>query len=169
MMGRVRSEGRSMKIDRSIAGNIDLEEFLLRPLLAHVASSSPLGARNSLLWFLWEEGALWFILEEGFNTLQSRVREDPRVAVGLADFDPARGFLEHVSIRGRASVEDWDDARASRLLRRYYRRLEGYADTPATPGEKVTGRLPMTFLKVVPESVVIRDHTYRDNVVKRTR
>jgi hypothetical protein len=157
-----------MEVDRSKAGKVELEEFLSRPLLAHIASSSDFGARNSLFWFLWEDGALWFILEEGFNTLQSRVQEDPRVAVGLADFDPKRGFLEHVSIRGRASVEGWDDARARRLLRRYYRFLDGYVEPPVNPGEKVTGRLPMTFLKIVPESVVIRDHTYRDNVVERS-
>ncbi len=158
-----------MKVDRSKAGSIDLEEFLSRPLLAHIATGSDEGARNSLFWFLWEDGALWFILEEGFNTLQARVRGDPRVAVGLADFDPKSGLLEHVSIRGRASIEGWNDARASRLLRRYYRQLDGYVEPPVAPDEKVTGRLPMTFLKVVPESVVLRDHTYRENVVKRPR
>jgi hypothetical protein len=146
---------------------VDLDEFLERPLLAHIASGSEGGARNSLFWYLWEEGALWVILEEGFNTIGGRVRNDPRVAVGLADFDPRTGKLEHVSIRGTASLEPWDDARASRLLRRYYRHLKGYRERPATGDEKVRGRLPMTFLKVVPDSVVIRGHSYAEQVRKQ--
>lgn len=89
-----------MEVHRNDRAQFDLEEFLGRPLLAHVASFSDAGPRSSLFWYLWEDAALWMILEEGFNTLQERIRADPRVAVGFADFDPATGFLQHVSVRG---------------------------------------------------------------------
>ena len=88
-----------MEVHRNDRAQFDLEEFLGRPLLAHVASFSDAGPRSSLFWYLWEDAALWMILEEGFNTLQERIRADPRVAVGFADFDPATGFLQHVSVR----------------------------------------------------------------------
>lgn len=155
-----------MQVRRAEGAIVDLREFLDRPLLAHIASCSEQGARNSLFWYLWENEALWVILEDGFNTIQERVRVDPRVAVGVADFDPRTGRLEHVSLRGTASVEPWDDARASRLLRRYYRMLKGYRERPPSAEEKVRGRLPMRFLKVTPDSVVIRGHSYATEVLK---
>ena len=37
------------------------EEVLCRPLMAHLASGSPEGPRDSPLWFLWEDEAIWLI------------------------------------------------------------------------------------------------------------
>jgi hypothetical protein len=154
-----------MEVHRNAEAKFDLEEFLARPLLAHLASLSEDGARNSLFWYLWENDAIWIILEEGFNTVQERIRSDPRVAVGFADFDPERGFLQHVSIRGTASLETWDDDRAGRLLHRYYCQLQDYREAAPHVGEKVHGRLPMTFLRIHPESVFLREHSYGAKVL----
>lgn len=151
---------------RDSHAEINLDEFLSRPLLAFLSTASEHGARGSVLWFIWEEGTLWMILEEGYNTVQDRVRLDPRVAVSITDFDPTTGLLQHVSIRGRGGLSPWDDDRASRLLRRYYRHLDGYATSPRPFGERVRGRLPMLFLRVTPESIVMRDQSYRDLVLK---
>src|SRR5271170_3732230 len=112
-----------MKLLRDPRAQFDLDEFLSRPLMAHLATGSARGARESPLWYLWEGRALWFIVEEGFNTFHHRVLARPRVAIGVVDFDPIAGRLQHVGVRGRAAVVPWDDARASRLLRRYYRQL----------------------------------------------
>jgi hypothetical protein len=157
------------RLTRDARATFDLAEFLARPLLAHVATASPEGARSSVFWYLWEDDALWMIAEEGFNTVQGRVRSDPRVAVGIVDFDPRTGFFQHVSLRGTASVEAWDDARGSRLLRRYYRHLDGYVERPEPPGSTVGGRLPMTFLRMVPGSVMLRELEYRRSVLAHGR
>ena len=154
-----------MEVLRNPEAKFDLGEFLERPLVAHVASLSEDGARNSLFWYLWEDDALWIILEEGFNTVQERIRADPRVAVGFADFDPTKGFLQHVSLRGTASLEPWDDARAGRLLHRYYCQLQDYREAAPHLGEKVGGRLPMIFLRIHPESVFLREHSYAARVL----
>ena len=100
-------------------------------------------------------------MEEGYNTFHERVLGYPRVAVGIVDFDPAAGRLQHVGVRRVAMVAAWDDARASRLLRRCYRRLGGYREPPSSPNENATGRWPMVFVRVDPETVVVREQSYR--------
>ncbi len=156
-----------LRILRNDRARFDLDEFLSRPLVAHLSTASVDGTRNSVFWFLWEEGALWMILEEGYNTVQDRVRRDSRVSVGVVDFDPRTGFLQHVSVRGRATLEPWDDDRAGRLLDRYYRRLRGYAAAPHRSGARVGGSRPMSFLRVLPESVLLRDLEYRTAVLAK--
>jgi hypothetical protein len=156
------------RILRNKRAKFELDEFLSRPLLAHLSTTSEQGARNSVFWFIWEDDALWMILEEGFNNVQGRVRKDSRVAVGVVDFDSRSGFFQHVSIRGRASLEPWADDRAGRVLRRYYRHLDGYVASPRRPGERTTGRFPMTFLRVVPESVMLREMEYRTSVLGKS-
>jgi len=149
-----------MEVLRNAEAKFDLEEFLDRPLLAHVASLSEDGARNSLFWYLWEDGAVWILLEEGFHTIQNRIRADPRVAVGFADFDAAKGFLQHVSLRGEASIEPWDDRRASRLLHRYFCQLQDYRESEPRLKERVPGPRAMMLLKIRPESVYLREQSY---------
>ena len=149
-----------MRILRGTGGEYDLDEFLARPLLAVVSTSSPAGARASAAWFLWEEGAIWTIVEEGRNTLQDRVMTDGRVSAAVVDFRPREGLLQHVSIRGLASVEPFDDARGSRLLTRYYRFLDGYSAALNDETGKVRGSRPMRFVRLVPESVLLRGWSY---------
>lgn len=149
-----------MKLLRNARATFELDEFLARPLMAHLSTESPGGARESPLWYLWEDQAIWLIVEEGYNTFHQRILQEPRVAVGVVDFDPTVGRLQHVGMRGRGSLAAWDDARAARLHRRYYRVLNRYVDHPPTPGEKVTGRLPMVFVRVDPETVVLREQSY---------
>jgi hypothetical protein len=158
-----------MKVMRSDRAKFDLDEFLARPLLAHVATASEEGPRDSPLWFLWEEQSLWLIAEIGYNTFQERIDRDPRVAVGIVDFDPRAGTLQHVGIRGTARVEPWNEGRAARMLARYYWKLEGYrgADVASFGTQKVTGRFPMSFVQVRPETVVLRDTGYRDHVLRQ--
>jgi nitroimidazol reductase NimA-like FMN-containing flavoprotein (pyridoxamine 5'-phosphate oxidase superfamily) len=158
-----------MKLRRDARALFDLDEFLSRPLMAHLATRAEDGARDTPLWYLWENGALWFIVEEGYNTYQHRVLAHPDVAVGFVDFDPAAGRLQHVGVRGRATVVPWDHARASRLLRRYYRHLNGYREPPVASDEKTTGRHPMVFVRVEPESVVLREQSYRELVLGQTK
>ncbi|MGI0072159.1 MAG: pyridoxamine 5'-phosphate oxidase family protein [Thermoplasmata archaeon] len=131
-----------MRITRDERAQFDLDEFLSRPLLAHLATGSEDGARESPLWYLWEDGAFWFVVEQGYNTYHERASRQPNVAIGLVDFDPRSGRLQHVGVRGRASIAPWDDDRASGLLRRYYRHLDGYEEPPEFRGRKPVAGAP---------------------------
>ncbi|HEV2317214.1 MAG TPA: pyridoxamine 5'-phosphate oxidase family protein [Thermoplasmata archaeon] len=154
-----------MRITRGKGGEYDLDEFLTRPLLAIISTLSPEGGRASVAWFIWEEGALWTIVEDGYNTFQRRVASDGRVAVAVVDFRPREGLLQHVSLRGNATVEPFDDARGSRLLTRYYRHLAGYHASPRSESGTVQGRLPMRLVRIVPDSVLLRGWAYRPDVL----
>jgi hypothetical protein len=156
-----------MEVLRNAQARFDLEEFLDRPLLAYVASFSDEGPRNSIFWYLWEDDAIWIILEEGVHTIQERIRGDPRVAVGFADFDAEKGFLQNVSIRGTASLEPWEDERAGRLLHRYYCQLQEYREGAPHLARTATGAHPMSFLRIIPESVFLREQSYRDRVLSK--
>jgi len=154
-----------VKLVRNERAKFELDEFLARPLMAHLATSVPDGARDSPLWYIWEDGALWIIVQQGFNTFHQRAAEQPSAAVGIVDFDPVEGRLQHVGVRGRASLVAWDDARASRLLRRYYRHLPGYVVPAPSPSDRTTSPYPMVFLRVDPDTVVLREQSYRDEVM----
>lgn len=99
--------------------SVDVEEFLARPLFAHLATTSPEGPRESPVWFLWEEEAIWILGSRVTDTFPMRVERDPRCAVGIVDFDCGSGRVHHVGLRGRATVEPFDADRARRLLSRY--------------------------------------------------
>jgi hypothetical protein len=59
--------------DREI---FDLDEFLSRPLYAHVAHDSGHGTRDSPVWFHWDGQALWIIGGTTFPDLQTTVVRD---------------------------------------------------------------------------------------------
>ena len=66
----------------------DLDEFLSRPLYAHLAHGSEHGPRESPVWFHWDGQALWMI---GGTTFPENLRRDPRCAIGVVDWEPAAG------------------------------------------------------------------------------
>jgi Pyridoxamine 5'-phosphate oxidase len=99
--------------------SVDLDEFLARPLFAHLATICSQGPRDSPVWFLWEGGAVWIIGSLATDTFPERVREDPRCAIGIVDFEPSTGLVQHVGLRGSATVQSFDAERARRLLGRY--------------------------------------------------
>src|SRR5688572_23280012 len=98
--------------------DFDATEILAKPLMAHLATASPDGPRDSPVWFLWEEGAIWLIANNE-DSFPVRLRAEPRCAIGIVDFDAARGILRHVGIRGRADILPMDKARLHRLLVHY--------------------------------------------------
>jgi len=135
----------------------DPEAFLARPPFRSLAqvSRAKTAPQVSPLWFRWEDGAVRIIAREG-RSYPERVRRNPRTALAVVDFDPATGRIEHVGMRGRSSLEPYDEARAERLLASY-------------PGDD-RGGWPETFLdldpeayrllRFEPETVVARDQSY---------
>jgi len=136
--------------------DFDIEPFLAQPLLAHLATACDEGARESPVWFLWEDGALWLI-GNGRDSFPKRIRSEPRCAVGIVDFDLGHGRLRHVGIRGTGSVEALDPARLIRLLSRYL----GADESTWNPHFKaaVIDSLEL-MVRIVPASIVARDQSY---------
>jgi pyridoxamine 5'-phosphate oxidase-like protein len=140
--------------------SVDLEEFLARPLFAHLATASEYGPRESPVWFLWEEGAVWIIGSRASDTFPARIELDARCAVGIVDFDRVSGLVQHVGMRGRATVEPFDADRARRLLRRYLGSHEQTWDQRFTATVTRPAAEQAVLLRFVPERVVARDVSY---------
>jgi hypothetical protein len=98
--------------------DFDIDAVLTLPLMAHLATASPNGPRDSPVWFLWEEDAVWLI-GTSKDSFIKRLRAEPRCAIGMVDFEVDRGVLRHVGIRGRAEIRAMDHLRLNRLLQKY--------------------------------------------------
>ena len=83
---------------------VELDEFLSRRLFCFLAQQSDGGPRLSPLWVLWEE-VLWNVARLSSRSYPDRVRERPRSAVAVVVFDPGAGRVEHVGMRGDATLE----------------------------------------------------------------
>lgn len=148
-----------MQILGTRSENMDLDEFLTRPLFAHLATSSDEGARDVPLWFLWESDALWFIVVVSENTFQQRVQQDSRTAVGIVDFDVETGLVQHVSFRGRATVEPRGIERAKRVLSKYLGNdMEKWDQKRFVDGLNQPDN--WLFVRFEPETAMIRDQSY---------
>ncbi len=146
-----------MKIIRDRLKSVDLDDFLSRPLFAHLATASELGPRDSPAWFLWEAGAIWIIGNRRTDTFPTRVERERRCALGIVDFDRSSGLVQHVGFRGCATVKPFDKERARRLLRRYLGEQESQWDVRFRETLDDTDNL---FVCLEPETVVIRDVSY---------
>lgn len=135
---------------------VEVDAFLERPLFCHLATHSPEGPRVSPLWFLWEDDAIWIIADTETKTYPDRVRRDGRVALAIVDFDPPTGRVQHVGMRGHATIEPFDVDRANRLLRRYL----GEDRSAWDPRFRGPWGDHWRFIRVDPETVVARDQSY---------
>ena len=136
--------------------DFDPDDVLRLPLFAHLASASPDGARESPVWFLWEDGALWLVGNRR-DSFPKRLEAEPRCAVGIVEFDLQRGHLRHVGIRGIARVEALDPARLHRFLAKYLG--ADPSQWNATFKATVIDKLDL-MVRIVPISIVARDQSY---------
>ena len=136
--------------------SVPVEEFLDRPLFCFLAQSSGSGPRVSPLWFLWEDGQVWLVAQEDARSYPDRVRQFPDSALAVVDFDPRSGRVEHVGMRGRATLEPYDPARADRLLSSYLGPDRSEWD------ERFRGLDDQSYslVRFDPETVVARDQSY---------
>ena len=147
----------AMKLIHDRPRTVDLEEFLSRPLFAHLASASEEGPRESPVWFLWEDGAVWVIGSRRDDSFPRRIEREPRCALGIVDFDRERGLVHHVGMRGCASIEPFDRGRATRLLRRYLgERIAAWDRRFQDTLEDADNVL----IRFSPETIVARDQSY---------
>lgn len=136
-----------------------MNEILSRPLFAHLATSSELGARESPVWFLWEHDALWIIGNYKTDSFPKRIERDGRCAIGVVDFNPSTGHVHHVGFRGKAYLQPYDKERMKRLLSRYMGALEHW-DTRFI---EILDDTDYMFIRFEPETAVVRDQSYRTN------
>lgn len=157
-----------MKLIRETGSHFDLgevaarrliDDLLSRPLFAHLATVSEYGPRESPVWFLWEGGALWIIGNYETDSFPKRVEREPRCAVGIVDFDAAKGLVQHVGFRGRASLEPHDAARMRQLLSRYMGAIERWDQRFV----EILDDTDYIFVRFEPETAVVRDQSYEVN------
>jgi hypothetical protein len=134
----------------------DLEEFLARPLYAHLAHSSDDGPRESPVWFLWDGRAFWII---GGSSFPENLRREPRCALGIVEWDLATGLSQHVGIRGRAAVVPFDASVARAIFRKYFGPDE--AEWDPRFDDVLSGEAGVELVRITPETVVVRDQSYR--------
>jgi hypothetical protein len=139
--------------DRDI---FELDEFLSRPLYAHLAHESDKGPCESPVWFHWDGEAVWII---GGSTFPANLKREPRCALGIVDWDLATGRSHHVGIRGRAEVLPFDRDMARTIFRRYFGPDE--SDWDRRFDDVFTGELGLAMVRVTPETVVVRDQSYK--------
>lgn len=133
-----------------------VDEFLQKPLVAHLATASGDGPRESPVWFLWEAEALWLVGTTS-DSFPKRLRAEPRCAVGIVEFDLSNGLLRHVGIRGVATIEPLDRPRLYRMLRRYLG--EDQQAWNQSFRARVIDRLEL-MVRISPETIVARDQSY---------
>jgi nitroimidazol reductase NimA-like FMN-containing flavoprotein (pyridoxamine 5'-phosphate oxidase superfamily) len=146
-----------MRVIRDRPTSIDLDEFLSRPLFAHLATTSDNGPRESPVWFLWEQNAIWILGSRRTDSFPARIERDPRCAIGIVDFDLTTGLVQHVGFRGRATVQGLDTEREKRLLGRYLGSDEERWDTRF---RESLGDPETVFVRLEPETAVARDVSY---------
>jgi hypothetical protein len=141
------------------AGNrpiFDLDEFLSRPLYAHLATSSEAGPRESPVWFHWDGTYVWII---GGTSFPTNLKRDPCCAIGIVDWDLRTGLSQHVGLRGRAAVLPFDRELARTIFRKYFGPDE--AEWEPRFADVFTGERALEMVRFTPETVVMRDQSYK--------
>lgn len=143
-----------MRIIRDKNRSFDLDDFLQKPLFAHLATVSELGPRESPVWFHWEEDRLW-IIGTPDDTFPVRIQKEPKCAIGIIEFNPRSGLVLHAGFRGKALVKAYNQELANRLLARYLGPdLSLWDPRFLHMGEE------NSLICFEPETVVIRDQSY---------
>lgn len=137
--------------------SFDLDEFLNKPLFAHLSTASSEGPRESPVWFFWEDKCLW-VIGTPEDTFPLRIDKNPNCAIGIVDFDPATGKVLHAGFRGKATIEPFNFELAKRLFAKYLGSNEKDWDS------RFKNQDPKNvFIRFVPETVVVRDQSYNVN------
>ena len=134
-----------------------LETVLERPLFCQFATVARNGEpRISPLWYLWENDRIWIIADPVAKSYPDRVERNPDAAVAIVDADATSGRVQHVGMRGTASLEPFDADRADRLLERYL----GPDRDDWDPRFRSLDPDRWRFIQFDPETVVARDQSF---------
>jgi len=98
--------------------DFEFDLVLQKPLMAHLSTVEADEPRDSPVWFIWEDDSLW-IFGTSEDSFVRRLKEEPRCAIGIVDFNLDKGVLRHVGIRGTSNIEDVDPNRLFRFVSKY--------------------------------------------------
>jgi len=138
--------------------DVDVAAFLGRPLFCFLATVDDGAPRVSPLWFLWEDDAVWIVADTQ-RTYPHRIEQNPETAIAIVDFDRTTGTVQHVGMRGRATVEPHDPSRAERLLAKYLGPERAEWDDSRFPDPREWDDT-MATVRFDPDTVVARDQSY---------
>ncbi|MBW3111712.1 MULTISPECIES: pyridoxamine 5'-phosphate oxidase family protein [Bacillaceae] len=139
--------------------HFNLDEFLKKPLFAHLSTLSKEGPRESPVWFYWENEHIYIIGTPPSDSFPGRIKENPSCAIGIVDLDHTTGKVLHAGFRGKATVEPFDQKIGKKLLERYLgpdeerwdSRFQGLGNSNV-------------LIKFVPETVVVRDQSFAPSI-----
>ena len=94
---------------------VTVDEFLARPLVAHLATAGP---TVRPIWFLWDGAAFWWLTGD-WSGLERALARDASVALVIDSCDLATGEVLAVTVRGHAEIVPWQRETAVRKLRKY--------------------------------------------------
>lgn len=146
--------GLHMKIITDKRRSFDLNDFLTKPLFAHLSTVVEGLPRDSPVWFHWENSELW-IIGTSSDTFPDRVKKNPNCAIGIVDFNPKKGLVLHAGFRGLGTVEPFNKTIAHRLLSRYLGPNVNEWDPRFRDLDDSN-----VLIRFVPETVVVRDQSY---------
>lgn len=146
-----------MKIIKDKKRSFNLEQFLAKPLFAHLSTVEENLPRDSPVWFLWDNNILW-IIGTSSDSFPKRIRGNPNCAIGILDFNVKTGLVLHAGFRGIATVEPFNHTIANRLLAKYL----GDDTEQWDPRFKHLDDSNV-LIRFIPETVVVRDQSYRIN------
>lgn len=98
--------------------DFEIDTVLCKPLMAHLSTVSGKEPRESPVWFIWEQSSMWIFGTEGDSFIK-RLRNEPKCAVSVVEFDLNHGILKHVGIRGISKIHPIDQDRLSRFVSKY--------------------------------------------------
>jgi hypothetical protein len=145
-------------------GIFDLDEFLSRPLYAHLAHEAEHGPCESPVWFHWDGVFIWII---GGTSFPKNLKREPGCAIGIVDWDLATGLNQHVGLRGRAEVVPFDAEKAKTIFRKYFGPDEQEWD--GRFADVFTRELGLELIRFLPETIIMRDQSYTPTKWARQR
>jgi hypothetical protein len=135
-----------------------MDEFLLQPLVARVATGN-LVVRP--VWYLWEDESFW-VFSGAWSGMAKRLRTDPRFELVVDSCDPRTGEVLQVIGRGEGSVVAFDVDRARRKLTRYLGPDESLWDGRfSIRGGKDED---IWWIRLTPDTLWVSDQSFRPSI-----
>ena len=136
--------------------DFEIDDVLCKPLMAHLSTVEKGVPRDSPVWFLWEDSFLW-IFGTSKDSFVKRLGAEPICAVGIVEYDLAKGILKHVGIRGRSVILSCDKERLMRFVAKYL----GEDKQNWNPWFVANIVNPLdAMIKIVPQSIVAKDVSF---------
>lgn len=98
--------------------DFEINKVLNKPLMAYLSSSIENNPCSSPLWFLYDEDKIWLFGTDKDSFIK-RLHANSNCAVSIVDFNLELGILQHVGVRGKASITKVDKKKLDKFLCKY--------------------------------------------------